>query len=314
MTVFVHPNALCESSLIGDGTRVWAFAHVLAGARLGAACTVCDQVFIEGGVVIGDRVTINCGVQLWKGLRVEDEVYIGPNATFAHDLSPRSGRYAERYPETVIRRGASIGANATILLGVTIGEWAMISPGAVVTRSVPPRAIVRGNPARITGYVDLVEPALLEPSDRVKPYVVPTQVEGVTLHEMLLVKDMRGDLSAGEFERQVPFAARRYFMVFDVPSEEVRGEHAHRECRQFLLCMRGRCRVVVDDGEKRAEIVLDRPDLGLYLPPMTWATQYRHSADALLLVFASDYYDPADYIRDYNEFLAAVRRCHEVGK
>jgi UDP-2-acetamido-3-amino-2,3-dideoxy-glucuronate N-acetyltransferase len=148
----------------------------------------------------------------------------------------------------------------------------------------------------------------------VKPQVVPTQVRGVTVHEMLLVNDMRGDLSVGEFERQVPFAARRYFMVFDVPSEDVRGEHAHRECRQFLLCVRGRCHVMVDDGDKREEIVLDRPDLGLYLPPMTWTTHYRHSADALLLVFASDYYDPADYIRDYSEFLAAVRRCHEVGK
>jgi dTDP-4-dehydrorhamnose 3,5-epimerase-like enzyme len=100
---------------------------------------------------------------------------------------------------------------------------------------------------------------------------------------------------------------RRYFIVFDVPSEDVRGEHAHRRCRQFLVCLRGRCRVVVDDGDKRAEIVLDRPNLGLYLPPMIWGIQYQHTSDALLLVFASEYYDPADYIRDYGEFLHAVK-------
>lgn len=147
--------------------------------------------------------------------------------------------------------------------------------------------------------------SLVEP--RAKSGVTLTAVRGVTLHEMLLVKDRRGDLSAGEFERDVPFAVRRYFMVFDVPSEDMRGEHAHRHCHQFLLCVRGRCRSIADDGERRAEIVLDRPDLGLYLPPLTWGIQYRHSADALLLVFASDYYDPADYIRDYGEFLAAVK-------
>ena len=139
-------------------------------------------------------------------------------------------------------------------------------------------------------------------------HVTPTGVAGVTVHRMLLVKDPRGDLSAGEFERQVPFAARRYFMVFDVPSEDLRGEHAHRNCHQFLLCARGRCGVTVDDGENRAEVALDRPDLGLYLPPMTWAIQHDHTADALLLVFASDYYDPADYIRDYAEFLTVVRK------
>ena len=132
-------------------------------------------------------------------------------------------------------------------------------------------------------------------------------VGAVSLHELTFVKDARGDLSAGEFERQVPFVARRYFMVFDVPSEHVRGEHAHRACHQFLLCARGQCRVGVDDGRESADVVLDRPNLGLYLPPMIWTTHFRHSADALLLVFGSDYYDPADYIRDYREFLAEVR-------
>ncbi len=129
----------------------------------------------------------------------------------------------------------------------------------------------------------------------------------VTLHELTFVNDPRGDLSGGEFERQVPFVARRYFMVFDVPSERVRGEHAHRACHQFLICARGECRVGIDDGRQSADVVLDRPDVGLYLPPMIWTTHSRHSSDALLLVFALDYYDPADYMRDYRAFLAELR-------
>src|SRR5690606_29284015 len=149
---FVHPQALCESQNIGAGTRVWAFAHVLGGARIGADCNVCDHVFIENDVVVGDRVTIKCGVQLWDGLRVADEVFIGPNATFTNDLFPRSKQYPEKFPQTHIERGASIGANATILAGVTIGALAMVGAGAVVTRDVPARAVVAGNPARILRY------------------------------------------------------------------------------------------------------------------------------------------------------------------
>ena len=117
---------------------------------------------------------------------------------------------------------------------------------------------------------------------------------------------MRGNLVAGGFESDVPFSVKRCFMIFDVPSENVRGEHAHRTCHQFLVCARGSCRVVVDDGRVREEIALDRSDLGLHIPPMTWGIQYRYSRDALLLVFASHAYDAADYIRDYDAFIAAV--------
>ena len=305
MTIFVHPHALCESVSIGDGTRVSAFAHVLAGARVGANCELGDHVLVEEAAVIGDRVRIGSGVRVPNGVRIEDDVSVGSNAAFADDWS-RSARTRRDERETLVRRGASIGANAAILRGITIGEQASVAAGALVVRSVPPNAIVEGNPAHIIGYVDLVKADAMRVTSHVKAGVVATHVEGVTLHEMLLVHDMRGDLSAGEFERHVPFAVRRYFMVFDVPSEDVRGEHAHRTCHQFLLCVRGRCRVVVDNGRTRSEVELDRPNLGLYLPPMVWGIQYRHSADALLLVFASDYYDPADYIRDYGDFLSAV--------
>ncbi len=306
MTSMIHPEALCETSSIGERTRVWAFAHILPGAAIGADCNICDHVFIENDVVIGDRVTVKCGVQIWDGLRIDDDVFIGPNATFTNDPFPRSNRHLSEYPRTHIRRGASIGANATVLPGVTIGEHAMIGAGAVVTRSVPPNAIVRGNPARIVGYVDSLKADTPEPGKVGVPIAVSTRVRGVSLHELTLVRDMRGNLVAGEFESDVPFSVKRCFMIFDVPSENVRGEHAHRTCHQFLVCARGSCRVVVDDGRVREEIALDRADLGLHIPPMTWGIQYRYSRDALLLVFASHAYDAADYIRDYDAFTAAV--------
>ena len=151
MSAFVHPQGLCETTNVGDGTRVWAFAHVLPGARIGRDCNVCDHVFIENDVVVGDRVTLKCGVQLWDGLRVEDDVFIGPNATFTNDPQPRSKEHLPEYPLTTVRRGASIGANATILPGLHIGRSSMIGAGAVVTKDVPPHTLVVGNPARLAG-------------------------------------------------------------------------------------------------------------------------------------------------------------------
>src|SRR5512141_1125826 len=121
---FVHPNALCESPSIGAGTRIWAFAHVLPGAVIGRDCNICDGVFVENDVRVGDRVTVKCGVQLWDGVRLEDDVFVGPNATFTNDRFPRSRQHLAKYPETVVRKGASIGANATILPGITIGQGA----------------------------------------------------------------------------------------------------------------------------------------------------------------------------------------------
>jgi acetyltransferase-like isoleucine patch superfamily enzyme len=304
----VHPQGICESTTVGAGTRIWAFAHVLAGARLGADCNVCDGVFVENGVTVGDRVTLKSGVQLWEGVTLEDDVFVGPNATFTNDKMPRSKQYPEAYARTVVRAGASIGANATILPGIEIGQHAMVGAGAVVTRSVPPNAIVVGNPARLTGYVDAhPDPAVNAATTPVAgERVTTTKVRGVTLHRLTQARDLRGDLAVGEFERDIPFTVKRYFVVLNVPNERVRGQHAHRECHQFLVCLTGRCSVVADDGTSRQEFLLDDPSLGLYLPPMTWGTQYRYSADATLLVFASHYYDADDYIRDYGDFLSTV--------
>jgi len=150
---FSHKHALVEPGAeIGERTRIWAFAHILAGAKIGADCNICDHVFIENDVIVGERVTIKCGVQLWDGLRVADDVFIGPNATFTNDIFPRSKQYPEEFLQTHIQAGASIGANATILPGVTIGEKAMVGAGSVVIKNVPPYAVVVGNPARIIRY------------------------------------------------------------------------------------------------------------------------------------------------------------------
>jgi len=315
MPFSIHPNGICESKNVGEGTKVWAFAHILQGAAIGRDCNICDHTFIENDVVIGDRVTIKCGVQLWDGVCVEDDVFIGPNATFTNDRFPRSKVYPEKFSRTVVQKGASIGANATILPGITIGQNAMIGAGSVVTRSVPPNAVVAGNPARIVRYHDSpthinVPPpssGLIQESDA-SGMLKQSRVTGVTLHKLSLAKDIRGTLAVGEFLHNVPFEPKRYFIVFDVPSTQVRGEHAHRLCKQFLVCVAGTCSVMVDDGEAREEFLLDRPTLGIYLPPMTWGVQYKYSKDAVLLVFASDYYDPADYIRDYREFLDSKRQ------
>lgn len=153
MSFYTHPQSLCESKDIGKNTRIWAFAHILPQAKIGEDCNICDHVFIENDVKIGDRVTVKCGVQIWDGTVVENDVFIGPNATFTNDIFPRSKVYPDVFLKTIVKKGASIGANATILPGLTIGENAMIGAGSVVTKSVPDNAIVMGNPARVTGYV-----------------------------------------------------------------------------------------------------------------------------------------------------------------
>jgi carbonic anhydrase/acetyltransferase-like protein (isoleucine patch superfamily)/dTDP-4-dehydrorhamnose 3,5-epimerase-like enzyme len=267
-------------------------------------------VFIENDVVIGDRVTVKCGVQLWDGLRIADDVFIGPNATFSNDKYPRSKQYQPAVVETYVGNGASIGGGAAILPGVRIGARAMVGAGSIVTHDVPARAIVSGNPARITGYVD-TKRAATGPSPRTvrdAATATETSVPGVTLHSLPLVADLRGSLSAGEFLTQIPFTPKRYFIVFDVPGKDVRGEHAHHTCHQFLVCARGSLTIVVDNGTTSEEVVLDAPNVGVHLPPLVWAAQYKYSADAVQIVFASEHYDPADYIRDYDEFLSAIRR------
>ncbi len=261
-------------------------AHVDAGAELAYDCVVKSGAYVGPGVVL------------------ESGTCVGANAVFV-EAAPGTAAAPTR-----VKAGAWIGPNATVHAGLTIGARAVVQPGAVVTRSVPPAAIVEGNPAAIVGYVGatghVADAPVLAAAPARRPSVQQTPVKGVTLHHFPLVPDLRGNLTVGEFDRQVPFKPLRYFMVFGVPSREIRGEHAHRACHQFLICVRGTCAVVADDGVNKIEVPLEGPDRGLYLPPMTWGVQYKYSPDAMLLVFASDYYDAGDYIRDYADFLDLV--------
>jgi acetyltransferase-like isoleucine patch superfamily enzyme len=150
---FVHSHALVESDQIGPGTRIWAFAHVLRGAVIGADCNICDHSYIDEDVIIGDRVTIKGQVAIVDGMTLEDDVFVGPNATFMNDRFPRSRDSSWQCERMVIGRGASVGSGATILPGVNIGEGAMVGAGAVVTKDVPPYTVVVGNPARVVREV-----------------------------------------------------------------------------------------------------------------------------------------------------------------
>jgi hypothetical protein len=244
---------------------------------------------------------------------IEAGVFIGPNATFTNDLFPRSKKYPDQFMKTLIQEGASIGANSTILPGVTVGYNAMVGAGAVVTKDVPPHAVVTGNPARIINY---------QPSgERAKHDILGTEIIGgglyaknnstpekigvgeASLWPLPVYDDLRGSLLVTDFKQDLPFEPRRTFFVHKVPGYNVRGEHAHRKCKQFLIAVHGELSIVVDDGTKRKEIRLDSPTVGLYMPAKIWGIQYKFSSNAVLAVFASQSYEAKDYIRDYGEFL-----------
>ena len=306
MMSIIHASAEVHSESLGKHTRVWQSVVVLSGAIIGDDCNICSHCFIENDVRIGDRVTIKSGVQLWDGITVEDDVFIGPNATFTNDKHPRSREYSGEVFKTMVCKGASVGANATLLPGIKIGPYAMVGAGAVVTRDVPDRAIVVGNPARIIGYVNTDEVHI--PKLEVSSPVEESKVKGVFLTRLNNVKDMRGDLSSIEWDRELPFTPKRTFFVYGVPDGRVRGEHAHLTCDEFLVCMSGSVSVIVDDGSVREEYLLNERSLGLYLPKMTWTIQYKYSSDAVLFVLASHVYEAEDYIRDFDEYLEIIKK------
>jgi UDP-2-acetamido-3-amino-2,3-dideoxy-glucuronate N-acetyltransferase len=294
--VFIHALGICDSQAVGRGSKIWAFAHVLEGARIGEDCNICDHVFIENDVVLGDRVTVKSGVQLWDGVTLGDDVFVGPNATFSNDPFPRSKAHLTEPRRTIVERGASIGANATILPSCTIGQHAMVGAGAVVTRDVPPYAVVSGNPAQVTRYThDATGPRQQSPSHATESGLI----------ELPSFSDERGLVSVLD-ESVIPFRVSRIFFVYDVPNRLVRGEHAHITCHQMLICTTGALRVHLDDGTTQRDISLASPNGGLHIPPMTWASQYQFTPGAVLAVLASHPYDPEDYIRSYDQFLATI--------
>lgn len=261
-----------------------------------------SNLYISELAEIAEGCEIMPGAFLGARVTLEKSVKLGPNAVVLGNECPDS-------TATTLHAGVVVGANAVVHAGVVIGAGAIILPGTIVKRSVPPGAIVEGNPAAIVGYVDAERGGRAESvrdNRQSGNRLELTPVKDVVLHHFPIIHDLRGNLTVGEFDKEIPFAPRRYFMVFGVPNREVRGEHAHHICHQFLICVRGSCAVVADDGNRRVEVELDSPSKGLYLPPLTWGIQYKYTPDALLLVFASHHYDAADYIRDYDEFLMHV--------
>jgi UDP-2-acetamido-3-amino-2,3-dideoxy-glucuronate N-acetyltransferase len=307
-SIMIHKSADVAAVKIGQNTNIWQYCVVLPNATIGENCNICSHVFIENDVNIGNNVTIKNGVQIWDGIAIEDNVFIGPNVTFTNDKYPRSKIYPTNFCKTVVKTGASIGANATVIPGITIGTNALIGAGSVVTKNVPPNAIVAGNPAIIIGYsnTENLPSNTFFTNTNSLDLISDLGVGGCTLHRLPHIPDMRGSLSFAEYKNHLPFAPLRLFWIYDVPNREVRGEHAHKNLEQFLICVKGSVHVVLDDGSSRKEVALDKPNIGLHIKAKTWGIQYKYSADALLLVLASDVYDPNDYIRDYDNFLKYI--------
>ena len=249
---------------------------------------------------------------LYKDCIIPKDTHIGKDVK----IGPRiviSGK------EVILRDNVRLDAACVIGDDVNVGQGAWVRAGAVVLRSVPPNAIVEGNPAQVVGYLNRniheesrSNPRLLDIDalgDLARPTQVGLGVGDSALYLMRKISDARGVLTVGEIPEELPFIPARYFVISDVPSLELRGEHAHKKCHQFLICMHGSCRVLLDDGDQRCEVTLDRPDMGVLMPAMTWGTQYRYSRDAVLLVFASHHYEENDYLRTYDEFLEQLEGC-----
>lgn len=277
----IHPQAIVEDgATVGAGTRVWAFAHILPGAVIGEDCNICDGVFVENDVIVGDRVTVKCGVQLWDGVRLADDVFVGPNATFTNDPRPRSGRHVKPLVTTV-GRGASIGANATILPGVTVGAHALVGAGTTVTRDVPPGVTVVSNTHR-----------LLDAADK-----------GVSTIQVVRATDKRGSIGVVEHDL-LPFVPRRTFFLYDVGRDAGRGGHAHRVCHQYIVCATGSVTVEVIGCD--ATTTHELHGAGVYVPPMHWVNLSGFAKGTVVVVWASHSYDPHDYIRDIDAFRDAL--------
>ena len=306
MHFFVHPEAKCESTNVGDGTHIGSQSCVETGAAIGAHCHLSSASFICDGSQLGDRVTIGTGVRIEVPAIIEDGVTLESGVALAR-FFPSSDVEVEAREPIRIRQNVWVGAGAFLSQGITVGRDAVIGAGSVVLHDVPAHAIVVGNPGQIQGYGGS------QTDGQAYPLRYDAELEAMRLPggarfvEVLGVKDLRGRLSAIEFSDAFPWAPRRFFIVHDVPSQKVRGEHAHKECQQLLIALSGAVTVLLDDGQSRQEVRLDDPGSALLIPAMLWASQYQFSPDAALGVLASHLYDPEDYIRDYEQYLSMRR-------
>jgi acetyltransferase-like isoleucine patch superfamily enzyme/dTDP-4-dehydrorhamnose 3,5-epimerase-like enzyme len=297
-----HKFSDVQSEEIGEDTKIWQFCVVLKGSKIGKNCNICMNVFIENDVQIGNNVTIKSGVQLWNGVRLEDDVFIGPNVTFTNDLVPRSKKYPKSFLKTIVKRGATIGANSTIIAGHVIGEYAFIGAGAVVTKDIPPYSVWYGNPARQHGFIT-------EAGELLKDSIIPSLEKMNTINDVRLIEfpqlgDNRGQLVVVEGSKDIPFEIKRIFYIYGSDSDVIRGQHANRRSEFCLINVSGTSKIKVIDRNGAEKIFnLDRPHIGIYLPTMIWKDMYDFSSDSVLLVLSNEYYDKNEYIRNYGDFL-----------
>ena len=305
-----------QSRQIGVGSEVSDYSIIQEGAVIGTGSKIGPHCLIERNVVIGNHVVIEAGVHVCDGVRISNNVAIGSNVTFLRPHIYNPTVESEVIIHTEVQSGASIGGGAIIGAGITVGANAKVAPDAVVRHTVPANALIEGSPAKIVGYANLSSTSMAVAVDGIDDGTdnnsgnVLADSDAKRVH-FWGTSDSRGTLTVVNIPADVPFTPKRFFTVYGVPSGEVRGEHAHKECHQFLICVSGSCSVVLDDGSTQCEVSLDSPQVGLYVPPMIWGTQCQHSRDAVLLVLASHEYDEADYFRNYAKFLRACEKQNE---
>jgi len=268
-----HTAIIAENAKIGENCHIGPFCCVEDSAVIGRNVTLAGRIIVPQNTVIGDNVQLDTAAVLaMEGIKIEAQAKIGANA---------------------------------VINTPSVGQAAIVEAGSVVNSPVPPFAVVSGNPARIINYVGATDKTTVVMAEN--PAATASQC-GAKLLNIPSFADLRGDLSVLELNAGFPFKVQRIFYTYNIATSQVRGEHAHKECHQFLVSVAGSVNVIVDNGVHREEYVLDNPATGLYIPPGVWATMYKHTADSVLLVLASHQYDNEDYIRDYNEFLT-YKQC-----
>jgi carbonic anhydrase/acetyltransferase-like protein (isoleucine patch superfamily) len=263
-----------------------------------AAVGIHQLADVSEGASVDPEASVEAHAFVGSGCLVARDAVIGVRATLL-DADPGA--------PTRIEHGATIGAGSVINAGVTIGSRAVVRAGTVIDSDVPPGAIVEGNPAAVVGYSG-VDP--FEGARFITPPSKPGEsidFAGCSVIRLPQVIDLRGALTYGEVGQYLPFEPQRFFVVYDVPSAQIRGSHAHRQLHEWIVVVKGSVTVTADDGTDRAQVLLDDPTLALHLRPMTWTTQYAYSEGAVLVVLCSHKYEDADYIRDYDDYVSMVR-------